>query len=121
MIPAARQRDEIGLEKQIQRVAGTGASYQQPRQERQSDALRVLAQESLQMSSDLSFFFGDEINPFSGNLPAFNNEESRKRPTNAYTEQSTPRTSAASKSTTGNLWEYATAQGGGRPRSYGER
>jgi NAD(P)H-nitrite reductase large subunit len=121
MIPAAGQRDEIGLEKQIQRVVGAGEPYQQPRPERQSDGLRVLARESLQTSSDLSFFFEDEINPFSGNLPVINSEESRKRSTNVYAEPISPQTSAASRSTTGNLWEYTTVQGGGKSRSYGER
>jgi hypothetical protein len=120
--PIARQRDEIDLEKQIQRAAGTGASYQQPGQERQSDALQVLARESsLQTSSDLSFFFGDEINPFAGNLPVVNNEERGKRAKNVYSEPIAPQTSAVSRSTTGNLWEYVTVQGGGKPRAYGER
>ena len=122
MIPAARQRDEVGMEKQVQRVAGTGAAYQQPGQEIQSNALQVLARESsLQTSSDLSFFFGDEINPFAGNLPVVNNPESGKRATNAYSEPLSPRTSAVSRSTTGNLWEFATAQGGDKPRPYRER
>lgn len=49
----------------------------------------------------------EEFNPFTGNLPAFNNEESRKRPTNAYNEPIPPQSPVTSKSPTRNLWQYA--------------
>jgi NAD(P)H-nitrite reductase large subunit len=109
-IPAARQTDGSGLEKQIQLTAREGALYEKLEQDRQSNVLPILTTGSQQAGGDLSFFFGDEINPFTGNLPAFNNEESRKRSTNTYTELIPSRSPLANKTTTRNLWEYATGE-----------
>jgi hypothetical protein len=105
--PAARQTDEIGLQKQLQLTAREGTAYAKPGQDRQSNVLPVLTTGNEQLTGDLSFFFGDEINPFAGNLPTFNNEESRKKPTNPYNVPIPPRLPVTNKTTTRNLWEYA--------------
>jgi NAD(P)H-nitrite reductase large subunit len=120
-IPAARQRDEIDLERQMQYTSREGASYQEPRLNRQSDALPVLSRESQWEGASPAptgsrAFLEDEINPFSGNLPAVNTEESRKRPTNVYNEPISPRTPAISKTITRNLWQYATGEAPAREK-----
>ena len=117
MAPAASQRDQFSLEKQIPYVK-QGTSYPQAEQKRQSDLLpALLVRKSQQtgaspvLTGDQSRsrpFFEDEISPFSGNLPAVNNEDSRKRPTNTYTEPIPARPLATSKTITRNLWQYGT-------------
>jgi NADPH-dependent 2,4-dienoyl-CoA reductase/sulfur reductase-like enzyme len=121
--PAAQQRDQLSLERQLQYAAREGASYQQPEQNIQSYAQPVPARESQRARTSLRSgtsqrggnyarnrtFFEEEISPFSGNLPAVNNE-SRKEPANTYNEPVAPRSPVRSKATTRNLWQYATEE-----------
>jgi hypothetical protein len=110
--PAPRQTDEISREKQIQYVPREEAAYERREQERESELATVRLRES-QSSRDYAespLFFEDEMSPFTGNLPAFNNEEGRVGQTNSYNEQSSLRSPVASKTAARHLWEYATGE-----------
>jgi NAD(P)H-nitrite reductase large subunit len=112
-LPAAYQREQVGLERQTQYVARE--EYQQPRQDRQSYAQPVLARENQWVETSPATarrhaFFEDEIDPFSGNLPAVNGAESRKVPINTYKQPIAPQPPVRSKATTRNLWQYATGE-----------
>lgn len=119
-IPAARQRDET-LERQRQYASREGVSYQQPDRNRQSEALPVLSRESQRAGTNPSStgsrnFSEDELSPFSGNLPAVNNEESQQRPRNIYNEPIPQRTPVISKTLTRNLWQYSTGEASAREK-----
>jgi NAD(P)H-nitrite reductase large subunit len=113
MIPAARQIDKIGFEKQIQHEVREVVAYGQPGENRQSAAQPAIIRESQQAGANTTrrLFFEDEINPFSGKLPAFTLEESRKRSTNAHDAPIPERSPNASKRVvTRNLWHYVTGE-----------
>jgi hypothetical protein len=73
-IPAARRTGPIGPEVQTRRAVREGTSYGQPEPDRTSVALSANARESQQArgTSTSRLLFEEEINPFSGNLPAVN-------------------------------------------------
>lgn len=109
-LPAAYQREEAVLERSTPYAVRGGTSYQQPGQDRQEGyAQPVLAGESQRVGVSPALrgnrtFFEDEINPFSGNLPAVNDRESVKTTSN---QPIAPQIPVTRKATTRNLWQYA--------------
>jgi hypothetical protein len=111
MVPAARQRENGGLERQMQQGIREEVAYSyDPGQDRQRALMPVPVRESQQARDDSPYylFSEDEINPFSGNLPAVNLEESKMRPRDAYNQLIPPQLPIAQKTTTRNLWQYTT-------------
>jgi NAD(P)H-nitrite reductase large subunit len=89
-LPAIEQLQPVQL-------PDTGSYRSQPSREIVGDSAR-------------SLFVEDEINPFAGNLPAVDLEQSRMRPVNAYNQPIPPQPLFAKKTTTRNLWQYTTEE-----------
>lgn len=110
VVPAAYQTEDFGLNRQTQQGVREEVVYPYvPGQDRQRETGPVLTRES-QHDVARRLFVEDEINPFSGNLPAVNLGESRMRPTNAYNQPIPPQPPVVQKATTRNLWQYTTEE-----------
>ena len=112
ILPAASQINKTSPAPQLQRALREDVAHTEPEKKRESEPLPVLSTKSQPLADNTTrrLFFEDEINPFTGNLPAFNNEESGKVPIASYNTTIPTQSPVASQQTTRNIWQYATSE-----------